>query len=355
MKNSLAPILIFLFALFGTSALSSQLSTDEPLYGNPKLGYYNQSVDHFGELPNQTFEQRYWIDSEFASSPSAPVLFHICGEGNAEYSYYLNDNVLYWAKALGAHIVWLEHRYYGESLPFDDLSNEHMKYLTLENTMEDLAHFQIWITQEKKFAGPWISIGGSYSGTLSALYRWKHPELVVGALASSAPMKSIRGQEDYKPSEKEQRAFESTDPEEGDGERPWAYQACREFGFWYTVLPYRGMPLYTPSLAFCQQLFGDGVPFFNSDTYNQEYYKPFLSNQEGAPSHILFTYGGSDVWTDIGIPTDKNKISNPEITVLEIKGSHHHEDLNAPSVNDTPAIEEARELFLSLAREWIKK
>lgn len=38
---------------------------------------------------------------------------------------------------------------------------------------------------------PWITIGGSYPGGLSAWFRYKYPHLTVGALSSSGVVNSI--------------------------------------------------------------------------------------------------------------------------------------------------------------------
>ena len=63
-----------------------------------------------------------------------------------------------------------------------------MKYLTIHNALEDAAAFEDFARAKLPLTGKWIAVGGSYPGMLAAFYREKHPELVVGAWASSAPV-----------------------------------------------------------------------------------------------------------------------------------------------------------------------
>lgn len=311
-------------------------------------GVYQQSVDHFGQAPGQIFNQRYWVDSEYASGPNAPVIYHICGESDAEGAYFFDDAANVWAKSLGARLVYLEHRYYGQSLPFPDLSNQSLQFLTLENVIEDLAGFQKWITANQGWTGKWISVGGSYSGTLSAIYRQKHPELVVGALASSAPM--IAGVGQAVDSAGDIGELSSTDPSDDSGARQWAYEACSSLGFWEADGPDLNSTAYYPSQNLCQQLFGN-APFVDINKFNQAYDAPFLADSTGAPSNILFTYGGQDVWTNLGLSQQTN--SNSAITILMIQGAGHHFDLNAPSPDDSSAVVSARAEFVTLAKQWL--
>ena len=308
-------------------------------------GVYKQSIDHFGQLAGQTFGQRYWVDSEYASQPgTAPVIFHICGESDVDQAYFLQDNAIQWAKTLGAHLVYLKHRYYGKSLPFPDFSAEHMQYLTLDNVIEDFASFEKWISASQGWKGKWVSVGGYYSGTLSAIYRLKHPELVKGALASSAPMISGEGQLGGTQSDVESLSY--TDPSRDTSMRQWTYQSCINFGFWEAI----SSTLYEPSSWLCQQLFAN-APLADKTSYNQQYYYPFISSSAGAPSNILFTYGTEDIWTRIGLTKEQNK--NPNITIQLITGAGHHYNLNYPSSSDGSEVEAARAAFATLAAGWL--
>jgi len=150
---------------------------------------FDQKIDHFSKVDARTFQQRYFVDSSLVKgNPAvAPVVYYICGEGTCDGATgisLVND----FAQKYGAHRVALEHRYYGYSQPFTTLTADNMKYLSMNQAIEDLANFQHFAQEQLGLQGKWISVGGSYPGELSAFYRLKHPELVVGALASSAPV-----------------------------------------------------------------------------------------------------------------------------------------------------------------------
>jgi len=161
-----------------------------------KTGTFDQKIDPTGKKNTQTFKQRYFLNSDYADGPDSPVLYVICGEAACSEGN-LEGAVDTYARALKAHRVTLEHRYYGKSQPFATLSAPSLKYLTTDNAISDLATFQKFAMREFNLKGKWISIGGSYSGSLSAYYRLKHPKLVVGALASSAPVRAAANFEAY--------------------------------------------------------------------------------------------------------------------------------------------------------------
>jgi hypothetical protein len=183
---------------------------------------------------------------------------------------------------------------------------------------------------------------------LSAIYRQLHPELVVGSLASSAPM--IAGVGQYIDSQDGMDDLESTDPSSDTGDRQWAYEACTSMGFWEADGPTPDANLQNPSASLCRLLFG-AVTVVDPAAYNRTFDQPFLTAGSTAPSNILFTYGSDDIWTTIGLSTQTN--ANPGITITVIDGAGHHFDLNAADASDSAAVLAARTQFLGFARQWL--
>ncbi len=69
-----------------------------------------------------------------------------------------------------------------------------------EQALRDIAHFIESMKQDKKFGinnNPWITVGGSYPGALSAWFRYKYPHLAIGAIASSAVVRAIEDFHDF--------------------------------------------------------------------------------------------------------------------------------------------------------------
>lgn len=157
--------------------------------------YYQQLIDHHQPSLGM-FAQRYYIDESFSNSNNSPVFFYICGEAACKKSALMGE-IRMFAEKYHAKLVALEHRYYGVSQPFSSLTTNNLQYLTTDNALNDLAAFQTAISKEKQWTGKWVAFGGSYPGSLSAYYRLKHPELVVGSLASSAPVMAKEDFDEY--------------------------------------------------------------------------------------------------------------------------------------------------------------
>uniref|UniRef100_A0A1A8UG38 Lysosomal Pro-X carboxypeptidase n=1 Tax=Nothobranchius furzeri TaxID=105023 RepID=A0A1A8UG38_NOTFU len=198
-------ILVLLFPCLHATSLKSQLftrlgalrySSEPPI--SYKTFYFEQKIDHFGFLEDATFKQRYLVADEYWQQPGGPILFYTGNEG--DIAWFCNNTGFMWEVAgqLGAMLVFAEHRYYGESLPFGQDSysdSKHLNYLTSEQALADFAVLiqNLKNTIPKAQDSPVIAIGGSYGGMLSAWFRMKYPSVVIGALAASAPIWQFPG------------------------------------------------------------------------------------------------------------------------------------------------------------------
>lgn len=106
-------------------------------------------------------------------------------------------SALHWASVFKARYIGIEHRYYGQSMPTPDFSYKGLLgRLTVEQALADAAAFiESSVRNDTAHRyGKWVVFGCSYSGSLSAWFRTKYPNLVVASVAPSGP---VLAQVDY--------------------------------------------------------------------------------------------------------------------------------------------------------------
>lgn len=67
---------------------------------------------------------------------------------------------------------------------------ENLKLLSSQQALADFAYFHDIMVMKYKLTehNKWVCFGGSYSGALAAWLRQLYPKVVVGAVATSAPI-----------------------------------------------------------------------------------------------------------------------------------------------------------------------
>ncbi|EDL06718.1 prolylcarboxypeptidase (angiotensinase C) [Mus musculus] len=173
----------------GSPHLSASPTPDPAVARKYSVLYFEQKVDHFGFADMRTFKQRYLVADKHWQRNGGSILFYTGNEG--DIVWFCNNTGFMWdvAEELKAMLVFAEHRYYGESLPFGQDSfkdSQHLNFLTSEQALADFAELIRHL--EKTIPGaqgqPVIAIGGSYGGMLAAWFRMKYPHIVVGGLQS---------------------------------------------------------------------------------------------------------------------------------------------------------------------------
>ena len=123
-------------------------------------------IDHFSP-DGRTWQQRYFLNSTFYT-PGGPVFLCVGGEGppltenvviTGEYHCAL---MVHLASQHSALIVALEHRYYGKSQPFADLSTPNLRFLSSRQALQDIALFHEHIMSLLSLppGTKWVTFGG---------------------------------------------------------------------------------------------------------------------------------------------------------------------------------------------------
>ncbi|CAI7817585.1 unnamed protein product [Closterium sp. NIES-53] len=160
--------------------------------------WFEQTLDHFNPAPSVSLS-RPVIPAPPSHPP--PCIIHV-----ASHPPLASQEL---AAHFGAAVVALEHRFYGQSQPFTDLSTASLAYLSANQALADLATFRQFYQQrlDQLFNGShssttrdssgaserqWVVTGVSYAGALSAWARLSYPHLFRASLASSAVINVIK-------------------------------------------------------------------------------------------------------------------------------------------------------------------
>ncbi|KAI1280335.1 Lysosomal Pro-X carboxypeptidase [Halotydeus destructor] len=185
---------------YGSLAAHNRLRTSvgQPIPANITVSWYKQKVDHFSVANNDYFQQKVITSTDHWGGEGSPIFFYAGNEGGI--FEFANNTGFMWERAaeFKAMVVFVEHRYYGESMPYGNdsyKSLDKLGYLSSEQALADYATFiqDLKLTTKGAARSPVIVFGGSYGGMLASWFRIKYPHLAIGALAASAPIWQFPG------------------------------------------------------------------------------------------------------------------------------------------------------------------
>ncbi len=164
-------------------------------------GTFDQLIDHANPSLG-TFKQRYWYGTEYWAGPGSPIYLVTPGEQSAtgfNRTWLTNSRLSgLMANKTGGAVVVLEHRYWGESSPYEQLTVKNLRHLTLDNSLKDLTHFAKTFVPPFDDSGassadkaPWVFMGGSYPGALAGWLAALEPGTFWAYYSSSGVVEAV--------------------------------------------------------------------------------------------------------------------------------------------------------------------
>uniref|UniRef100_A0A0A9XL49 Putative serine protease K12H4.7 n=1 Tax=Lygus hesperus TaxID=30085 RepID=A0A0A9XL49_LYGHE len=155
-----------------------------------------QKLDHFDPSSSRTWWQKYHTNETwFRNSRKSPVFLLIGGNHRTKAKSVAEGAFVDYARKFGALCFQIEHRFYGASLPTDDLTVSNLRFLIVDQALADIAFFVKQMNARYKLTSNnrWVVFGKGYAGSLAAWARLKYSHLIHAAVSSSAPLQAVNG------------------------------------------------------------------------------------------------------------------------------------------------------------------
>ena len=149
------------------------------------LSTFKQVIDHSSTSPNpETFDQFYFEENDYFDKSNGIIILKIGAETSELEPSGKSDFIRDLAERYNGKVITIQHRFFGSSQPFKNTSIDVLKYLTVEQAVDDYAYFHDNYDSELKSI-PWLIIGGSYPGLLSAFVKKKYPDMFFASISSA--------------------------------------------------------------------------------------------------------------------------------------------------------------------------
>lgn len=149
---------------------------------------FTQTLDHAN--PGKTFSQKYFVSTDHGKKSDYLIVY--IGEFTSLSASDLTDSPMNRiANNTQSPIVALENRYFGNSIPTDDLSTENLKYNTIDQHLDDIKEFIIAMKKEYCNDASKCRVATIGRGFGASLATWIHMQKgkelnIVGTWSSSA-------------------------------------------------------------------------------------------------------------------------------------------------------------------------
>ncbi|OAA69868.1 Peptidase S28 [Cordyceps fumosorosea ARSEF 2679] len=173
-----------------------QKRADSPIH----WAWFDQLLDH-SKPELGTFKQLYYYSYQDYAGPGSPIIMNSPGENEATgWNGYVTNTTLAgnFAKSVGGATILLEHRYWGYSSPYANLTTDNLQLLNLDQHLQDLVYFahNVNLTfdptgSSRPDKAPWVLTGCSYSGAVTAWLQALYPGTYWAYHASSAVVEAI--------------------------------------------------------------------------------------------------------------------------------------------------------------------
>ncbi|EAX97650.1 Serine protease F56F10.1 precursor-related protein [Trichomonas vaginalis G3] len=149
---------------------------------------FSQVIDHNNS--DKKFNQRYYVNTQYAEKADH-LIFYLGGFTTLNSAELEVSPVNQVASSSKDIVIGLENRYFGASVPTEDLSTENLKYNTIDQHLEDIKDFVL--EMKKQYCNDpskcrVLTVGRGFGASLATwVHMKKGKELnIVGTWASSA-------------------------------------------------------------------------------------------------------------------------------------------------------------------------